>query len=75
MKKYYPNLFSPLSIKGVTFKNRIEFAPNMNSQTTSDGHPTDYLISYYETRAKGGAGLVVVGDTPVDSKTPQTTCL
>jgi 2,4-dienoyl-CoA reductase-like NADH-dependent reductase (Old Yellow Enzyme family)/thioredoxin reductase len=58
MNPYYPNLFEPIEIRGVTFKNRIMGAPTGISWLTAKNYPDDNFISYYETRAKGGAALV-----------------
>ena len=64
--KYYPNLFQPLTIKRTTFRNRIWSAPNMMCHMDANGFPTEYMIGYYAEKAKGGAAVVTVGDTPVD---------
>lgn len=66
MNPYFPNLFKPLQVGSLTFRNRILSAPNMMCQIRADGSPDDALISYYEEKAKGGAAQVTVGDTPVD---------
>ncbi|NLM20628.1 MAG: FAD-dependent oxidoreductase [Peptococcaceae bacterium] len=60
----YPHLFKPLKIKGLTLKNRIMSAPNMLFHTV-DGRPTQYYISYLEHKARGGAGLVTLGEIAV----------
>ena len=36
--KYYPNLASPITINGVTFKNRIFGAPMSNPELDPDCH-------------------------------------
>ena len=66
MNPYYPNLFKPLRVGSLTFRNRILSAPNMMCQIRADGSPDDALIAYYEEKARGGAAQVTVGDTPVD---------
>lgn len=66
MNPYYPNLFRPLTIKGVTFRNRIFAAPNMMSHMDYAGRPDDSMIWYYAEKARGGAAVVTIGDTPVD---------
>lgn len=66
MNPYYPHLFEPLTIKNVTFRNRIFSAPNMMCHMDANGFPTDYMIGYYAAKAKGGAAVVTIGDTPVD---------
>lgn len=60
----YPNLFRPLKIKNLVLKNRIMSAPNMLFHTV-DGRPTDYYISYLEHKARGGAGIVTLGEIAV----------
>lgn len=60
----YPNLFRPLKVKGLTFKNRIMSPPNMLFHTV-DGRPTQYYISYLEHKARGGAALVTLGEVAV----------
>jgi len=62
----YPLLFTPLRVKGVTFRNRILSAPNMMCQMTPEGYPNEFMVGYYEAKARGGAALVTVGDTPVN---------
>lgn len=66
MNPYYPHLFEPLTIKKVTFKNRIFSAPNMMCHMDANGFPTEYMVSYYAEKARGGAAVVTIGDTPVD---------
>ena len=59
MNPYYPNMFKPLTIKGVTFRNRIFTAPMPNHllQDNSPG-PSDEYIANFAEKAKGGAGCV-----------------
>ncbi|MGI5937102.1 MAG: FAD-dependent oxidoreductase [Oscillospiraceae bacterium] len=66
MNQYYPKLFEPITIKGVTFRNRIWSAPNMMCHMDAAGFPTEYMIAYYAEKARGGAAVVTLGDTPVD---------
>ncbi len=60
----YPNLFKPLKVKGLTFKNRIMSPPNMLFHTVA-GRPTQYYISYLEHKARGGASIVTLGEVAV----------
>lgn len=64
----YPNLFRPLQVGCLTLRNRILSAPNMMCALDPDGSPNDYMVGYYEEKAKGGAALVTVGDTPVEER-------
>ncbi|MFK9093184.1 NADPH dehydrogenase NamA [Bacillus salipaludis] len=62
-------LFSPYTIKGVTFKNRIVMAPMcMYSSHNGDGHIQNWHRTHYTTRAVGQVGLIIVEATAV---TPQ----
>ena len=60
MNQYFPNLFMPIKIKNVRFKNRIISAPNFIPRVTADKCPDAEFIRYYEDKAKGGAASVTV---------------
>jgi 2,4-dienoyl-CoA reductase-like NADH-dependent reductase (Old Yellow Enzyme family) len=52
-------LFSPMTIRGVTLKNRI-VVPPMHQYSAQKGFPTDWHLMNAGKFAAGGAGLVVV---------------
>lgn len=59
-------LFSPYTIKEVTFKNRIVMAPMcMYSSSNKDGKVADWHLTHYATRAVGGVGLIILEATAV----------
>lgn len=59
-------LFEPLTIKGVTFKNRIVMAPMcMYQSDQEDGTITDWHRIHYPSRAVGGTGLIILEATAV----------
>ena len=63
----YPHMFAPLTIKGVTFKNRVMSSPSTTDRTVfPGGTPTPECINGYEVRARGGVGSVTVTETFVD---------
>lgn len=64
----YPKLFTPLKVGTLLFRNRLLSGPNMMCALNPDGSPTDYLVGYYEEKAKGGVAQVTVGDTPVEER-------
>jgi 2,4-dienoyl-CoA reductase-like NADH-dependent reductase (Old Yellow Enzyme family)/thioredoxin reductase len=64
--KYYDHVFSPFAIKNVLFKNRLETAPQATKLATSDGYVTSEIIDYYRPYARGGFGIVTIGDSAVD---------
>jgi 2,4-dienoyl-CoA reductase-like NADH-dependent reductase (Old Yellow Enzyme family) len=52
-----PDLFSPLTLKGVTLRNRIAMSP-MTQHRAVDGRVDDYHVMLCGSRAAGGFGLV-----------------
>ncbi len=57
-------LFSPLTLRGTTFRNRAWVAP-MCQYSSIDGHPTDWHLVHLGGLARGGAGLVITEATAV----------
>lgn len=57
-------LFSPLTIKNITLKNRIVVSP-MCQYSALDGFANNWHLVHLGTRAIGGAGLVIVEATGV----------
>ncbi|CAG0959844.1 12-oxophytodienoic acid reductase [Burkholderiales bacterium] len=57
-------LFTPLTLRSVTFRNRIFVSP-MCQYSSRDGMPTDWHLVHLGSRAVGGAGLVMVEATAV----------
>ena len=54
------NLFSPLTMRRVTFPNRIMRTSMVSGLATEDGLVTDALKQRYQREAKGGVGSIVV---------------
>jgi 2,4-dienoyl-CoA reductase (NADPH2) len=54
----YPLLFSPLRLGPVVVPNRIVFSAHLTNYA-HDGRPTGQHAAYYESRAAGGAGLII----------------
>lgn len=52
-----PDLFSPLTLKGVTLRNRIAMSP-MTMYRATDGQVNDFHVMLLGSRAAGGFGLV-----------------
>lgn len=59
--KYYPNLASPITINGVTFKNRIFGAPMSNPELDPDCHMREEDIAFHANRGRGGLASVCIG--------------
>ena len=62
----YQYLFSPLKIGHTTIKNRIIWGPHVTSHWSEDFTATPRAKAYYEERARGGVGLIIVGAASVD---------
>ena len=67
MKNDYPHIFSPLTVKNMTIKNRITMMPMGTNYGEQNGEMSFLHINYYEQRAKGGTGLIIVENASVDS--------
>tara|TARA_Y100001970_G_scaffold154052_1_gene188600 strand:+ start:11122 stop:13254 length:2133 start_codon:yes stop_codon:yes gene_type:complete len=56
----YPLLASTASIGNLELKNRMVMAAMGSNFASENGHTTDQLIAYYEERARGGIGLIIL---------------
>jgi 2,4-dienoyl-CoA reductase (NADPH2) len=66
-------LWEPVRIGGLTLKNRIALAPVQRlppDKVYPDMHPTH--IAFHEAMARGGAGLIIVGEVVVTPDSPGT---
>jgi NADPH2 dehydrogenase len=55
-----PGLFDPITIKGLTLKNRIVMPPMANYMANDAGEITDKHIQHYAARAQANVGLIMV---------------
>ena len=62
-----PLLFTPMTIRGVTLKNRIVVAP-MHQYAANRGYATDWHLMNAGRYAAGGAGLVIMESTKVERR-------
>jgi len=60
-------LFSPLTIRAVTLRNRIGVSP-MCQYSSVDGHANDWHVVHLGSRAVGGAALVFTEATAVEAR-------
>ena len=56
----YPLLTSPASIGNLKLRNRMIMAAMGSNFASEDGHTTEQLTAYYEKRAQGGIGLIIL---------------
>ena len=67
----YDRLLSPLTLKGVTFRNRVVSTSHSPGYGV-DGLPKERYQLYHEEKAKGGIGLTMFGGSSavsIDSPT------
>lgn len=67
----YPNLLSPWRLRDVELKNRVMFAPTCPVWVRSpyEGIFTQQAVDYYEERARGGVGMIIIGGTLINRDT------
>lgn len=61
------HLFSPLTIKSITLRNRIGVSP-MCQYSAKDGIPNDWHLVHLGSRAVGGAGLIIAEASAVEAR-------
>jgi 2,4-dienoyl-CoA reductase-like NADH-dependent reductase (Old Yellow Enzyme family) len=66
------HLFSPLTIRGKTIKNRI-LSTGHDTTMPTDSLPNDRLVAYHKARAEGGVGLIIVQVAGVHDSARYTT--
>lgn len=63
-----PHLFDPLTLRGVTLRNRVMMSPMCQYSAGADGQATDWHLVHYGSRAVGGAALVMIEATSIESR-------
>lgn len=66
MKNAYPKIFEPLTIKRTTIKNRIAMTPMGTNYGETSGEMSNRHMNYYNLRAKGGTGLIILENANVE---------
>lgn len=60
-------LFTPLKIKSIHFRNRLVMSP-MCMYSSEDGFATDWHLAHYASRAVGGMGTVILEASAVQAE-------
>ncbi len=63
MATQFPTLFSPLTLRHKTLKNRIVFGAH-TANMSYEGIPGPRHFGYYRERARGGAAMIVIEPAP-----------
>ncbi|MFT5445741.1 MAG: 2,4-dienoyl-CoA reductase-like NADH-dependent reductase (Old Yellow Enzyme family) [Gammaproteobacteria bacterium] len=66
-----PLLFTPITIRGVTAKNRIVVSP-MCQYNSDDGGPGDWQMMHLGRLAVGGAGIIFGEETAIEARGRKT---
>jgi 2,4-dienoyl-CoA reductase-like NADH-dependent reductase (Old Yellow Enzyme family) len=66
-----PLLLTPITLRGVTARNRIVVSP-MCQYVSVDGGPTDWQFVHFGRYAMGGAGIVFGEETAVEARGRKT---
>ena len=61
----YPHVFQPLRIRGLTLKNRLEYAPTVVLKCSPEGDVTQEMLDFVAWQADIGVGYLTIGNTPV----------
>jgi 2,4-dienoyl-CoA reductase-like NADH-dependent reductase (Old Yellow Enzyme family)/thioredoxin reductase len=65
-QNHFPKLFATGHIGRLELKNRLIMPPMATNYASKEGEVTDRQIAYYEERAKGGVGLIIIEVSCVD---------
>lgn len=60
MKSKYSHIFEPFTVRRMTLKNRIVMTPMGTNFGEQNGEMSFLHINYYEQRARGGTGMLIV---------------
>ncbi len=67
-------LFSPATVRGVRFSNRVVMPPmvcagmpDMRNLVDPEGHVGEAILDHYARRARAGTGMIIVEATAVDA--------
>lgn len=66
MASNYKHVFSPITIRGIDFKNRITLAPPSPNLASPDGLVTHDFVDWFRMFARGGVCTLYVGNCSID---------
>ena len=66
-----PQLFTPITLRGITARNRVVVSP-MCQYVSVEGGPTDWQFVHFGRYAMGGAGIVFGEETAVEPRGRKT---
>lgn len=66
MGSNYKHVFSPITIRGIDFKNRITLAPPSPNLASDEGLLPPEFIDWFTMFARGGTSTLYVGNCSID---------
>jgi 2,4-dienoyl-CoA reductase-like NADH-dependent reductase (Old Yellow Enzyme family) len=66
VERKFQKLFEPFRLGQMELRNRLVMPPIATCVASEDGYVTGQTLDYYEERARGGVGLIIVGEAIVD---------
>lgn len=67
----YESLFTPFKIGKMEVKNRLVLSPMGTNSAFTTGRKDEQEIDYFEERAKGGVGMIIMGCLPLTEEIAQ----
>ncbi|MCO5130939.1 MAG: NADH:flavin oxidoreductase/NADH oxidase [Xanthobacteraceae bacterium] len=67
MSEARPKLFTPITVRGVTVRNRVMLSP-MNQHRAQDGYADDGLLVHLGKFALGGFGIIMTEATAIEPR-------
>lgn len=64
----FRHVLSPLTIRGKTLRNRIQFSPHAPNLPTESGEVTAELVEYIACQAATGVGFLTISDCQIEQK-------
>jgi 2,4-dienoyl-CoA reductase-like NADH-dependent reductase (Old Yellow Enzyme family)/thioredoxin reductase len=61
----FPHVFQPLTIRGLTLKNRLQYAPTVVLKCSPEGEVVGEMIDYVKWQARTGVAFLTIGNTPI----------
>ena len=68
MEERFRLLSQPMQVGSMQLKHRMVMGPMWSRMSTVNGEVTQQMIDYYAARSRGGAALVIIEATMVDSR-------
>ena len=65
----FTHLFKPLKVGNLTMQSRLAFSPMVSCLSGPNGEVTNEYVCFIGMQARSGAGLVTIGETPIDAET------